>query len=65
MKIEFRIPLPAIAAPRTPQAEHIRGDNAYAPLSRPDLLARRIEVRPQPRIELRPFRWKRDDESVN
>ena len=42
-----------------------RGDSAYAPFSRPDLFARRIEIRPQPRVELRRYRWKRDDESVN
>jgi hypothetical protein len=65
MKIEFRIPQPAMAAPHAPRTEYIRGDHAYQPLSRPDLLARRIEVQPQPRVELRRFRWKRDDESVN
>jgi hypothetical protein len=65
MKIEYRIPPPAMATLRTPLAESIRGDHAYAPLSRADLLARRIDVRPQPRVELRRHRWKRDDESVN
>jgi hypothetical protein len=65
MKIEFRIPQPAVAAPRATAMEYIRGDQAYAPLSRPDLLARRIEVGPRSRVELRRHRWKRDDESVN
>jgi len=65
MKIEFRIPHRATATLRTPLAEKIRGDHAYALLSRPDLLARRIDIRPQPPVELPRYRWKRDDESVN
>jgi hypothetical protein len=65
MKIEFRIAQPVTAAPRPAHVENIRGDSIYTPLSRPDLLARRIEIQPQPRVELRRYRWKRDDESVN
>lgn len=64
MKTEFRLRPPAKNPPRA-DAGRVRADSLYAPLSLPHILARRIEVRPMPRVELRPFRWKRDDESVN
>jgi hypothetical protein len=65
MKTEFRVPHPSLAALGDAHVEILSGDTPYAPLQLPHLLARRIEIGRLPRVEVRRFRWKRDDESVN
>ncbi len=65
MKTDFRILAAPDQAPLRAGIERVGADYIFAPLALPHLLARSIRLLPPIKVENRPYRWKRDDESVN